>query len=209
MGSRNVTATIAGLVLFVLVFFAEPKTICQVETQKVTASNCDIKVSKASRLDSVKLSRWSYGGWRTNAEPPTETSHVWQLISGKIDCPGKGSGLPLPKTALVNDASTSYFAVGYAGPVEHTEDADFNALEGSPGTGRTDAAGMVWGVIPAKSTGVMTLYLVDKRVMEKNIDISLLFAVPRSSGPFYLKIEDKKGEKLPTITPSGKSRTKP
>lgn len=177
------------------------------ENPQAQPSDCVIKVGKSSDLNRVKLSKWRAGsGWWTNVEEPSEPGHVWKLVSGTIDCPSKGAGIPLPRVSLVTDSSKVFSLVGYAGPVEHNEEADFNFLEGAPGTGRTDAKGMVWGVIPAKGTGIMTLFLVDQRIAEKDVGITLLFSVPRSSGAYYLQIRDKRGEKVPPTVVSRPSQ---
>lgn len=171
------------------------------------AEDCTVKVLKVSELGKVKVSRWEaqsgtpFGGmWRTNVEPPPQPGHVWMLVSGKLNCPGARSGLPLPTIALVNDSSEAFSVIGFTGATEHNEEAEFTLLKGLPSTGRMGADGRpLWGVLPAKDTGIMTLYLSEHLFVsgKPDVDISLLFDVPKSAGNLYLRIRGKQEGKLP------------
>jgi len=172
-----------------------------------TADDCTVKILKASELTKIKVSRWvaqsgtPFGVMkRTNLENPPEPGHVWLLVSGKLECSGPLAGLPLPTIALLQEPSKTFFAIGFTGATEHNEEAELTALEGLPGTGRMGADGRpLWGVVPAKDTGIMTLYLAKNRFESgpPEVDISLLFAVPKSAANLSLQIRGKQVGKVP------------
>lgn len=171
------------------------------------AEDCTIKVLKVSELRKVKVARWRpqsgtpFGVMKsTNVESPPQPGHVWLLVSGKLECAGARSGLPLPAIELANDSSETFSAIGFTGATEHNEEAEFTALEGLPSTARMGDDGRpLWGVVPSKDTGIMTLFLSGNRFEsgKPDVDISLLFAVPKSPGNLYLRIRGKQVGKLP------------
>lgn len=208
MGTLRQTAAFlpaALLALLALGFLLLATSAAQQAAKPAAAPDCTVTKFKVLEADRVRLSRWSGGGWMTNAEAPPETGQVWLVVNGMLACPEKGSSLPLGGLVLVDESSKAFPVVGYTSGIAPGEEAEFNFLEGSPGTGRMQNGKPLWGVMPGPRG--RTLYLNDELWKPgPSVDIALLFAVPRNSGDFYLTVAGRRDEKVPRGKRSGASR---